>query len=124
MSTMRGGGIGLSTSAERSPRAGSSRANRADLPKLKPSLKKLWPQIRALVGPRKGLLLAGMRWMAINLIAGMGLMAINIVAGLVLPFTSNPLLDKVLSPINGHPEMLPRIIVLVFSAMIVQAITS
>jgi ABC-type multidrug transport system fused ATPase/permease subunit len=113
MSTMRGGGIGLSTSAERSPRAGSSRANRADLPKRKPSLKKLWPQIRALVGPRKGLLLAGM-----------GLMAINRVAGLVLPFTSKPLLDKVLSPINGHPEMLPRIIVLVFSAMVVQAITS
>jgi subfamily B ATP-binding cassette protein MsbA len=52
------------------------------------------------------------------------LMAINRVAGLVLPFTSKPLLDKVLSPTNGHPELLPRIIALVFSAMVVQAITS
>ena len=49
----------------------------------------------------------------------MGLMIINRVAGLVLPYTSKPLLDKVLSP-AGHPELLPRIIALVFSAMIVQ----
>jgi len=113
MGTMRGGGLGMSTSAERSPRAGHSRAAaRADLPKLKPSLKKLWPQIWELVAPRKGLLLAGMC-----------LMAINRVAGLVLPYTSRPLLDKVLSP-AGNPELLPRIIALVFSAMVIQAITS
>ena len=113
MGTMRGGGLGMSTSAERSPRAGHSRAAaRADLPKLKPSLKKLWPQIWELVAPRKGLLLAGMC-----------LMAINRVAGLVLPYTSKPLLDKVLSP-AGNPELLPRIIALVFSAMVIQAITS
>src|SRR5258707_3357144 len=54
----------------------------------------------------------------------MCLMAVNRVAGLVLPFTSKPLLDKVLSPTNAHPELLPRIIARVFSAMIVQAITS
>jgi len=54
----------------------------------------------------------------------MCLMAINRVAGLVLPFTSKPLLDKVLSPTNAHPEMLPRIIALVFSAMVIQALTS
>jgi len=113
MGTMRGGGLGMSTSAERSPRAGHSRAAaRADLPKRKPSLKKLWPQIWALVAPRKSLLLAGMC-----------LMAINRVAGLVLPFTSKPLLDKVLSP-AGHPELLPKIIALVFSAMVIQALTS
>ncbi len=51
-------------------------------------------------------------------------MAINRVAGLVLPYTSKPLLDKVLSPTHPHPELLPRIIALVFSAMVVQAITS
>ena len=51
-------------------------------------------------------------------------MAVNRVAGLVLPFTSKPLLDKVLSPMNGHPELLARIIALVFSAMVIQAITS
>ena len=103
----------MSTSAERSPRAGHSRAAaRGDLPKRKPSLKKLWPQIWTLVAPRRGLL-----------VAGMCLMAINRVAGLVLPFTSKPLLDKVLSP-GGHPELLPRIIALVFFAMVIQAITS
>src|SRR5215831_17207156 len=113
MGTMRGGGLGMSTSAERSPRAHSRAAARAELPKRKPSLKKLWPQIWELVAPRKGLLFAGMC-----------LMAVNRVAGLVLPFTSKPLLDKVLSPTNGRPELLPRIIALVFSAMVIQAITS
>jgi subfamily B ATP-binding cassette protein MsbA len=97
--------------AERSS-AGRSRAGQADLPKRKPNLKKLWPQIKSLVAPRKGLL-----------IAGLCLMAVNRVAGLVLPYTSKPLLDKVLSP-TGDARLLPRIIALVFSAMIVQAITS
>src|SRR5665213_1850227 len=54
----------------------------------------------------------------------MGLMVVNRVAGLVLPYMSKPLLDKVLSTQHPHPELLPRIIVLVFSAMVVQAITS
>ena len=113
MGTMRGHGMGMSSSAERSPRSGSSRARAADLPKRKPDLKKLWPEIKALIAPRKGLL-AG----------GMALMAVNRVAGLVLPYTSKTLLDKVLSPTNPHPELLGKIIALVFSAMIVQAITS
>ena len=98
--------------AERSPRGGGARTGLADLPKRKPSLKRLWPQIRELVVPRLGLLFAGL-----------GLMVINRVAGLVLPYTSKPLLDKVLSS-NGNPELLPRIILVVFSAMVVQAITS
>jgi ABC-type multidrug transport system fused ATPase/permease subunit len=113
MSTMRGGGMGLSAGAERSPRGGGSRARAAELPKRKPNLKKLWPEIKALIAPRKGLL-----------VAGMALMAVNRVAGLVLPYTSKTLLDKVLSTTNPHPELLPKIIALVFSAMIVQAITS
>ena len=112
MGTMRGHGMGLSGGAERSPRGGA-RAKAPDLPKRKPDLKKLWPEIKALVAPRKGLL-AG----------GMALMAVNRVAGLVLPYTSKALLDKVLSPTNPHPELLGKIIALVFSAMIVQAITS
>ncbi len=106
--------MGMSSSAERSPRGGSARLRaNADLPKRKPNLKKLWPEIKALIAPRKGLL-AG----------GMALMAVNRVAGLVLPYTSKTLLDKVLSPTNPHPELLGKIIALVFSAMIVQAITS
>ena len=113
MSTMRGGGMGMGMRAERTPQGRGARAGQADLPKRKPDLKKLWPQIRALVAPRLGLLFAGL-----------GLMVINRVAGLVLPYTAKPLLDTVLSPLHPHPELLPRIIALVFSAMVVQAITS
>jgi subfamily B ATP-binding cassette protein MsbA len=65
------------------------------------------------MAPRKGLLLAGM-----------GLMVVNRFAGLVLPFMSKPLLDKVLSTDHPHPELLPKIIAIVFGAMVVQAITS
>jgi ABC-type multidrug transport system fused ATPase/permease subunit len=112
MSTMRGGGMGMGMRAERSPHGRGARAGQADLPKRKPDLKKLWPQIRALIGPRKGLLVAGLL-----------LMTINRIAGLVLPYTSKPLLDKVLSP-HGDPALLPKMIAIVFGAMLVQAITS
>jgi subfamily B ATP-binding cassette protein MsbA len=112
MSTMRGGGVGLNVAAERSPRGGA-RARAGEQPKRKTDFKKLWPEIKALVAPRKDLL-----------IIGLALMAVNRVAGLVLPYTSKALLDKVLSPTNPHPELLAKIIALVFSAMIVQAITS
>ena len=101
----------MSTRAERTSHGRGARPD--DLPKRTPNLKKLWPQIRALVGPRKGLL-AG----------GLCLMAVNRIAGLVLPITSKPLLDTVFSPLHPRPDLLPRIIALVFSAMIVQAITS
>lgn len=109
---MRGGGMGMSMRAERTPHGRGARPGQADQSKRKVSVRKLWPQIRALVLPRKGLLLAGV-----------GLMTINRVAGLVMPYTSKPLLDKVLSP-AGDPALLPKIIALVFTAMIVQAITS
>src|SRR5271157_5306685 len=110
MGTMRGGAMGMSTRAERSPHG---RGGRADLPKRKPDLKELWPQIRALVAPRLGLLFIGM-----------GLMVVNRVAGLVLPYTAKPLLDSVLSPLHPRPDLLPKMIAIVFSAMVVQAITS
>src|SRR5580658_6364346 len=116
---MRGGGLGMGGSrAERSPRQGASRAGqiepgRADQGKRKPDLKKLWPQVWGLVKPRMGLL-AG----------GLCLMVINRVAGLVLPYTSKTLLDKVLSTQHPHPELLPKIIAVVFGAMVIQAITS
>jgi ABC-type multidrug transport system fused ATPase/permease subunit len=113
MGTMRGGGMGMSARAERTSHGRSTRAGLTDLPKRKPNLKKLWPQVWALVAPRKWLI-----------VLGLGLMAINRVAGLVLPYTSKSLLDGVLSPLHPHPERLLRIIALVFSAMVVQAITS
>ncbi|MGA9462781.1 MAG: ABC transporter ATP-binding protein [Terracidiphilus sp.] len=113
MGTMRGGGMGMSMRAERSPHGRNARGGQADQPKRKVSVKKLWPQIRALVAPRMGLLFVGM-----------ALMVINRVAGLVLPYTAKPLLDTVLSPLHPRPDLLPKIIALVFSAMVVQAITS
>jgi ABC-type multidrug transport system fused ATPase/permease subunit len=42
----------------------------------------------------------------------------------VLPYTSKPLLDKVLNQAHPRPDLLPGFIALVFSAMVVQAITS
>jgi subfamily B ATP-binding cassette protein MsbA len=99
--------------AERSPHGRSARAGTAELPKPKPDLRKIWPEVKALVAPRKGLILAGLV-----------LMCINRLAGLVLPFMSKPLLDKVLSAQHPHPELLPRIIFIVFGAMAVQALTS
>ena len=113
MGTMRGGGLGMGMRAERSPHGRSARAGQTDLPKRKPNLKKLWPQIRALVAPRWGLL-----------VGGMGLMVVNRVAGLVLPLISKPLLDTVLSPVHPHPEMLPKIIAIVLGATLLQALTS
>ena len=72
MGAMRGSGLGMGGSrAERSPRGGGARAAQADLPKRKPNLKKLWPQVWALIAPRKWLLLAGLCLMAVNRLAGL-----------------------------------------------------
>jgi subfamily B ATP-binding cassette protein MsbA len=112
MGAMGHGGMNMGARAERTPHGRSARAGAADLPKKKTSLKKLWPQVWALMAPRKGLILAGLC-----------LMAINRVAGLVMPFMSKPLMDRVLST-SGNPALLPKMIALVFGAMLVQAITS
>jgi len=113
MGGLRGGGMAMSLHAERSPHGSGARAGQDGLPKRKPSLKKLWPQIKSLLAPRLGLL-----------VAGLGLMVVNRVAGLVLPYTSKPLLDKVLNQAHPRPDLLPHIIALVFAAMVAQAITS
>jgi ABC-type multidrug transport system fused ATPase/permease subunit len=112
MSTMRGGGLGMGMRAERTT-GRAVRAGQAEPSKKKPSLKKMWPQLKALVMPRMPLLLFGLL-----------LMGINRVAGLVMPFESKALLDVALSSQHPHPEQLLRIIGFVVSAMIVQAITS
>src|SRR5260221_845116 len=111
MGTRRGGG--MNRRGERWTHGRGARAGQAEPAKKKPDLKKIWPQVRALVVPRLGLLFAGM-----------ALMVVNRVAGLVLPFLSKPLLDQVLASQHPHPEKLPWIIAVVFGAMVVQAITS
>ena len=110
---MRGGGMGMNLRAERAPHSRGARAGQADLPRRKPELKKLWPQIRSLVVPRKGLL-----------VVGLTLMAINRVAGLAMPYFSKPLLDKALNAAHPDPAYLTRIIEIVVAATILQAITS
>ncbi|MGH9599754.1 MAG: ABC transporter ATP-binding protein [Terracidiphilus sp.] len=105
--------MGMGMRAERTPRGRSAHAGAGDLPKTKPSLKKLGPQIWSLVAPRKGLI-----------VGGLALMAVNRVAGLVLPWVSKSLLDNVLSGPHPQPALLPRIIAEVLTATVVQAITS
>jgi subfamily B ATP-binding cassette protein MsbA len=111
MGTMRGG-MGLGMKAERPTGGRAGRSAAADVPKKKLDLKKVGPEVWALMAPRKGLILAGLC-----------LMVVNRVAGLVMPFVSKPLLDRVLSP-HGDPALLPKMIALVFGAMLTQAITS
>jgi subfamily B ATP-binding cassette protein MsbA len=106
------GGMGMGMKAERSSGGRAGRGASADLPKKKLDLKKVWPEVWALMAPRKGLILAGFC-----------LMVVNRVAGLVIPFTAKPLMDKVLST-SGNPALLPKMIALVFGAMLTQAITS
>ncbi|MFZ1085625.1 MAG: ABC transporter ATP-binding protein [Terracidiphilus sp.] len=113
MASMGHGGMNMAARAERTPHGRSARAGAADAPKKKPSLKKLWPQIKALIRPRIGLLMAGL-----------ALMSVNRVSGLVMPFLSKQLMDVVLNPAHPRPDLLPKFIAVVFGATVVQAITS
>jgi ABC-type multidrug transport system fused ATPase/permease subunit len=111
MGSMRGG-MGMGMRAERPTGGRAGRSAAADIPKKKVSLKKVGPEVWALMAPRKGLILAGLC-----------LMIVNRVSGLVMPWVSRPLIDKVLST-TGNPALLPKMIALVFGAMLTQALTS
>ncbi len=84
----------------------------ADLPKKKPDLKKVMPEIWKLVRPR--------RWL---LAFGFLLMIVNRVAGLVLPFSTKFLIDKVLG-VHGNAKLLLPLVGIVFTTTALQAITS
>ncbi len=84
----------------------------ADLPKKKPDLKKVMPEIWKLIRPR--------RWL---LLFGFGLMVINRVAGLVLPFSTKFLIDRVLGT-HGNPRLLMPLVGIVFTTTAIQAVTS
>src|SRR3954471_21560311 len=74
-------------------------------------LKTLWPDIWAMVRPRKWLMLLGLV-----------LMAINRIAGLVLPWSTKSLIDDV---INKHQQQkLAPIITAVIIATIIQGVSS
>lgn len=84
----------------------------ADLPKKKPDLKKVMPEIWKLVRPR--------RWL---LAFGFLLMIVNRVAGLVLPFSTKFLIDRVLGA-HGNAKLLLPLVAIVFTTTAIQAVTS
>jgi len=67
-------------SSERTPRGGA-----AATPEKKPSLRAVWPMVRKLITPRRGMLALGFL-----------LMAVNRVTGLVLPASTKWLIDDVI----------------------------
>src|ERR1019366_8897071 len=106
---MGGGGM---HAADRSSR-GTGRALSADMTakRPKPKLKKVLPEVWALMKPRK--------W----LIAGsFCLMIVNRLCSLVLPISSRPFINDVMH--QGKMHELPRIIAAVAGAVFLQAITS
>jgi len=74
-------------------------------------IKTLWPEIRALMSPRKGIL-AG----------GLVLMAINRVSGLVLPFSTKYLVDNVV--LKKQVQLLLPLVLVVLVATALQGLSS
>ena len=102
----------MSAKAERSTSTrGAMRAAAGDLPKKKPDLRKVMPEVWRLIRPRRWLLLFGLL-----------LMAVNRVAGLVLPWSSKTLIDNIMHQHQGN-KLLPLVGV-VFAATAIQAVTS
>ena len=95
------------------PSRGTGRATTAKLTaeRPKPSLRKVWPQIWALVRPRRGLL-------AVSFL----LMVLNRVCGLVLPASFRYLIDGVMT--HHQLGLLPKIVGVVVTATLIQGITS
>jgi ABC-type multidrug transport system fused ATPase/permease subunit len=88
-------------------------AEKIEKPKRSQSerFRELWPDIREMISPRRGILTAGF-----------GLMIINRLSGMVLPVSTKYLVDNV---INGHQSQLLAPIVLgVLGATVVQGTTS
>jgi subfamily B ATP-binding cassette protein MsbA len=94
------------------PLRGAGRAITADLTKKKkPKFKDVWPEIRALILPRR-MLLAG----------AFLLMIVNRAAGLVLPASFKPLIDQVFTKHQLH--LLPWVVGAVVLATTIQGVTS
>jgi ABC-type multidrug transport system fused ATPase/permease subunit len=96
-----------------SPSRGTGRATTADLTakRPKPKLKDIWPEIWALVRPRR-FLLAGCFL----------LMIVNRTCALVLPASFKPLIDRVFTKHQMH--LLPWIVGAVLIATLIQGLTS
>ncbi|MGO4879448.1 MAG: ABC transporter ATP-binding protein [Bryobacteraceae bacterium] len=85
-------------------------SDKATLPRSE-RLRALWPDIKELVHPRRGLLALGMV-----------LMAINRVSGLVLPASTKYLVDDIIG--KKHYYLLRPLILAVVGATIIQGVTS
>src|SRR5438477_3974567 len=85
----------------------------ADKPKPSRSarLRALWPELRALMVPRRGLLFLGL-----------ALIAVNRVAGLVLPASTRYVIDDVVG--KRRTDLLLPLLGLVLAATLVQGVTS
>ncbi len=93
-------------------RGGAARAAAAgETKKPKPKFSDVWPEIRALVLPRRGLL-------AVSFL----LMLVNRASSLVLPIAFKPLIDLVF--VRGQISTLPWIVGAVLGATILQGVTS
>ncbi len=92
-------------------RGGGRAAHELGVSRPKPSLRKVWPEIKALVLPRKWLLLAGLV-----------LVAIKSVSGLVLPYSTKFLVDNVMG--KGQSGKLPLLVGAVLVATLILGIAS
>src|SRR5438045_5492814 len=92
--------------SERTPRARGA----VDPPK-RTSLRAVWPMIRTLIEPRRGMLALGFV-----------LMAVNRVTGLVLPASTKWLIDDVIG--KRKVELLLPLVAIVVGATLVQGATS
>ena len=111
----RGGSVmGREDRVGRRARGQAASKEAADKDKKGPKverLRALWPELRALVGPRRNLLLLGLV-----------LIAINRVTGLVLPATTRYVIDDVIG--KRRVDLLLPILGAVVGATVVQALTS
>jgi ABC-type multidrug transport system fused ATPase/permease subunit len=104
---------GRMPAADRPVRGGTARSTTAALTAAKPtpSFKQVWPEIKALIKPRRGLLAAAF-----------GLMIVNRAVGLVMPALFAPFIDQVM---NRHNlKILPMIVGGALAATLIQAGTS
>ena len=108
-----GAGAPRMRAADSPARGGAARAAAAagETKKPKPKLSEVWPEIKVLALPRRGLL-------ALSFC----LMLVNRASSLVLPIMFKPLTDLVF--IQGRMNVLPKIVGAVLGATILQGITS
>jgi len=99
--------------AVRLPRQEPLSGTKADTPKRTQSerIREIWPDLREMILPRRGLLLLGLV-----------LMIINRLSGLVLPYSTRYLIDDVLG--KRQVQLLTPLVLAVLAATLVQGVTS